>query len=92
MKIRNGFVSNSSSSSFIINTTQHPEYTEEKIKEVIKKIIDTNTELLGLDNYDVDKLEFLYYEDRIVFSDRHGEVIPSCLYELIERLLPGHWN
>lgn len=39
MKIRNGFVSNSSSSSFIIDADK---YTISQIKEVIRKLVETN--------------------------------------------------
>lgn len=93
MKIRNGFVSNSSSSSFIINSELHPEITPEFIKDSIKKIIIANKQFLGeLDESLVDNIDINVDDKYIKFTDHFTNAIPSSLYSLIEVVLPGYWD
>lgn len=86
MKIRNGFVSNSSSSSFIIKNGKHL-YTIGQVQTSMECLIDFYNSWYGLHNspeeisYDVFDVEFS--GEDITIDETGSNSIPYELYDLI---------
>ena len=76
MKLRNGFVSNSSSSSFIVTFTEKP-----KTKEEVFKLL-FNSQDGHIDYYDIDKMQFDKIAE-IVFDDLQNKKL-ATLEDLTE--------
>jgi hypothetical protein len=80
MKIRVGFVSNSSSSSFIISSFEKPKLTiEVDIEELSESIIDNKEKL---DEYFLDYYDYKTIEEMLADGDPLKKEYEKCLTEL----------
>jgi len=98
MKARTGFVSNSSSSSFICSTDKTPE----EVKEILIEILKTYNKVTGDQSLEFeDAFEHIFYgdanynaqlsyysnmdtTDKVVITSAGDNSIPWCLFDLIE--------
>lgn len=85
MKIRNGFISNSSSSSFILKTSLTKEELQEKVKKLIKAWIEYKKVLYpnGYERY-LEKYTDANIEENIQYIDTKKDPIDNFLKEWYE--------
>jgi hypothetical protein len=82
MKIRNGFVSNSSSSSFVCST----EYSLAEVRAKLQFLIGAYNYLMDNEIYLFDRVMIDQNKEtgKVVITELYDNALPDSLYELIE--------
>ena len=93
MKIRNGFVSNSSSSSFLISLSKIPENNIE-VHKLFFQDLDYDKDIIGDDrSFPIKRLSTIIYEDIIYFNNLdEAEKLKMIKAEIVDNMIKEKWN
>ena len=85
MKVRNSFVSNSSSTSFLCDT----ELSADEVKAIIQRLLDVQNDVDGTDLSASYILDIWKVEDKIKIMEEYDNAIPFFVKEFIQWNLNG---